>query len=77
MSDPAKYRSKEEVQKMRQERDPIENLKALLLKEGHANEADLKELDKEIKSRVLESADYAQSSPEPSPAELYKDVVAS
>ncbi|MGB0785517.1 MAG: pyruvate dehydrogenase (acetyl-transferring) E1 component subunit alpha [Alphaproteobacteria bacterium] len=77
MSDPAKYRSKEEVQKMRQERDPIENLKALLLKEGHANEADLKELDKEIKSRVLESADYAQSSPEPSPAELYTDVVAS
>lgn len=77
MSDPAKYRSKEEVQKMRQERDPIENLKALLLKEGHANEADLKELDKEIKSRVLEFADYAQSSPEPSPAELYTDVVAS
>ena len=76
MSDPAKYRSKEEVQKMRQERDPIENLKALLLEQGHVDEADLKNMDKEIKARVLQSADFAQTSPEPNPEELYTDVVA-
>ena len=76
MSDPAKYRSKEEVQKMRQERDPIEGLKAILLEEGHADEVALKDMDKEIKARVLQSADFAQTSPEPDPSELYTDVVA-
>ncbi len=76
MSDPAKYRTKEEVQKMRQERDPIENLKALLLSQGHADEAALKDLDKATKARVVQAADFAQASPEPDPQELYSDVVA-
>lgn len=75
MSDPAKYRSKEEVQKMRQERDPIEGLKALLLEENHADEEALKAIDKQIKARVLESANFAQTSPEPDTSELYTDVV--
>ena len=75
MSDPAKYRTKEEVQKMRQERDPIENLKIALLEDGHTDEASLKELDKGIKARVLQAADFAQTSPEPNPTELYTDVV--
>ncbi len=76
MSDPAKYRTKEEVQRMRQERDPIENLKALLLSQGHAKEAALKDLDKATKARVVHAADFAQTSPEPDPHELYTDVVA-
>ena len=76
MSDPAKYRSKEEVQKMRQERDPIENLKAKLLEETHADEESLKAVDKEIKAIVLKSAEFAQTSPEPDLSELYTDVVA-
>ena len=76
MSDPAKYRTKEEVQKMRQERDPIEGLKAVLLTEDLTEEAALKDLDKAIKARVLQAADFAQTSPEPNPSELYTDVVA-
>ena len=75
MSDPAKYRTKEEVQKMRQERDPIEGLKAVLLTEDLTEEAALKDLDKAIKARVLQAADFAQTSPEPNPSELYTDVV--
>ena len=76
MSDPAKYRTKEEVQKMRQERDPIENLKAKLLEAGHGDEASLKEMDKTLKARILQAANFAQTSPEPSLQELYTDVVA-
>ncbi len=74
MSDPAKYRSKEEVQKMRNEQDPIERLKHYILETGHAEEADLKAIDKEIKAIVTEAADFAQTSPEPQPSELYTDV---
>lgn len=76
MSDPAKYRTKEEVQKMRQERDPIENLKAKLLEAGHGDEASLKQMDKTLKARILQAANFAQTSPEPSLQELYTDVVA-
>ncbi len=75
MSDPAKYRSKEEVEKMRQERDPIEQLRARLLETGRANENDLKAIDKEIRAIVNEAADFAQRDPEPAPAELYTDVL--
>ncbi len=77
MSDPAKYRSKEEVQKTRQERDPIERLRSLLLEEGAADEAKLKEIDREVKGVVSEAADFAQTSPEPDPSELYTDVYVS
>ncbi len=74
MSDPAKYRTREEVQKMRTERDPIESARHRLLEAG-MDEAALKQIDDEIKRVVQDAADFAQSSPEPEPAELYTDVV--
>ncbi|MDP6885031.1 MAG: thiamine pyrophosphate-dependent enzyme, partial [Rhodospirillales bacterium] len=75
MSDPAKYRSKEEVSKVRKESDPIDNLRDLLFERGFADEAALKEIDRDIKSVVTEAAEYAQQSPEPEPGELYTDVL--
>src|SRR5690606_8484891 len=76
MSDPAKYRSKEEVQKMRAEHDPIDQLKRRILDAGAASEDDLKEIDREVKAVVAEAADFAQTSPEPEVGELYTDVYA-
>ena len=75
MSDPAKYRTKEEVEKMRHERDPIEHVRVRLLETGRANENDLKTIDKEIRAIVNEAADFAQRDPEPDAAELYTDVL--
>ena len=75
MSDPAKYRTKEEVEKMRHERDPIEQVRARLLETGRANENELKAIDKDIRAIVNEAADFAQKDPEPDPAELYTDVL--
>jgi len=75
MSDPAKYRSKEEVAKMRAEHDPIDQLKAILTARGAIDEEGLKEIDKEIKAIITEAADYAQASPEPDASELYTDVL--
>jgi pyruvate dehydrogenase E1 component alpha subunit len=75
MSDPAKYRTKEEVSKMRSERDPIDNLRKRLMEEGGMSEDDLKQIDKDIKGIVAESAEFAQNSPEPDPAELYTEVL--
>ncbi len=75
MSDPAKYRSKEEVAKMRAEHDPIDQLKVLLLSKAAIDEDGLKEIDKEIKAIITDAADFAQSSPEPDAAELYTDVL--
>lgn len=75
MSDPAKYRSKEEVDAVRQERDPILHVRDALLSAKAASEDQLKALDKEIKDIVQAAADFAQDSPEPDPAELYTDVV--
>ena len=77
MSDPAKYRTKEEVQKYRTEQDPIERLREKLLQDGIADEAGLKGIDKEVKAIVAKSADFAQASPEPSPDELYTDITIS
>jgi pyruvate dehydrogenase E1 component subunit alpha len=76
MSDPAKYRSKEEVAKMRQEHDPIDHLRRLLLDDGHADEAALKNIDREIKDVISAATDFAQTSPEPDPSELFTDVLA-
>jgi pyruvate dehydrogenase E1 component alpha subunit len=76
MSDPAKYRAKEEVAKMRQEHDPIEQVRMRLLNGKSIGEDDLKEIDKEIKAIVNEAAEFAQSSPEPDPSELWTDVLA-
>ena len=75
MSDPAKYRSRDEVTKTREERDPIEAVKARLLKEKWASEDELKEIDKEIKAHVKEAAEFATESPEPDPSELWTDVL--
>lgn len=74
MSDPAKYRAKEEVQKMRQERDPIERLRGMMLDQGLVAENDLKDLDREVKATVSAAAEFAQNSPEPDPSELFTDI---
>ncbi len=74
MSDPAKYRSKEEVAEMREHHDPIERIKKQLEAVG-VTEAALKDIDKQIRTQVSEAADYAESSPEPDPSELYTDVL--
>ncbi len=75
MSDPAKYRTRDEVQKTRSERDPIDMAKHRLLGEKWANEDSLKAIDKDIKAIVVDAADFAQTSPEPDPSELYTDVL--
>ena len=74
MSDPAKYRSREEVQEMRDKHDPIEGAKAELLARGVAEDR-IKEIDKRIRSIVAESADFAENSPEPDMTDLYTDVL--
>jgi pyruvate dehydrogenase E1 component alpha subunit len=74
MSDPAKYRSREEVQSVREKSDPIEAAKRDLEKLG-IGEDQLKQLDKDIRAQVAEAADFAEQSPEPDPAELYTDVL--
>ena len=76
MSDPAKYRTREEVQKMREERDAIEHVRQMLLTGKHATEDDLKAIDKEIKAIVNESAEFSKTSPEPALDELYTDIYA-
>ncbi len=75
MSDPAKYRSKEEVEKYKEERDPIEGLKGRMIREKIAGEDDFKEIEKDIKAIVGEAADFAQSSPEPDVSEVWTDVL--
>lgn len=75
MSDPAKYRSRDEVTKTREESDPIEAVKTRLLTEEWATEDDLRAIDKEIKDRVKAAADFAVSAPEPDPSELWTDVL--
>ncbi len=74
MSDPAKYRSREEVQAVRDKSDPIEAAKRELEKLG-VKEDELKAMDKDIRAIVAESADFAEQSPEPDPSELYTDVL--
>lgn len=74
MSDPAKYRSKDEVKTMKDDRDPITAIKDMLQDKG-VEEAEIKEIDKEIKEIVKEAAEFAQESPEPDPKELWTDVL--
>ena len=75
MSDPAKYRSKDEVQKMRSEHDPIEQVKARLIQKKWASEDDLKAVDKEVRDIVADAAEFAQTDPEPDASELWTDIV--
>jgi len=76
MSDPAKYRTREEVTAVREKRDPIEHLGQKLVAQKLATEDDLKAIDKEIRSVVNASAEFATESLEPDPAELYTDILA-
>jgi len=76
MSDPAKYRTREEVQKVREEKDAIEHVRDLLLQGGHATEDELKAIDKDIKNIVNKAADFARESPEPALEELWTDIYA-
>ncbi|GHA43135.1 pyruvate dehydrogenase E1 component subunit alpha [Amylibacter ulvae] len=76
MSDPAKYRSREEVQKVKENQDPIDMVKEMIAQGKHASADDLKAIDKEIKKIVQEAADFAIESPEPSVDELYTDIYA-
>ena len=75
MSDPAKYRTREEVDKVRSEQDPIEMVRQRLISAGHASENELKEIDREIRSIINEAAEFAQNDPEPDASELWTDVL--
>ena len=75
MSDPAKYRTREEVQKMRETSDCIETARKALLDDFGVTEADLKIIDDEVKAIVQDSADFAQESPEPPESELMTDIL--
>lgn len=74
MSDPAKYRTKDEVQKMRSEHDPIEQVKTRLIEKGWQSEDDLKAIDKEVRDIVADAAEFAQVDPEPAASELWTDI---
>ena len=75
MSDPVKYRSREEVSKIRSEQDPIDRIRQMLLDDGDATEDEVKKIDAEVKAIVTEAAEFAQQSPEPDLSELYTDVL--
>jgi pyruvate dehydrogenase E1 component alpha subunit len=75
MSDPAKYRSREEVQRMRTEHDPIEQVRARLLGQKMATEDDLKKVDGSVRDLINEAAEFATNASEPDPSELYTDVL--
>ena len=75
MSDPAKYRTRDEVQKVRTERDPIDHLREMIVKRGAADDDRLRRIDRDVKSRVAEAAEFAQIDPEPDLSELLTDVI--
>jgi pyruvate dehydrogenase E1 component subunit alpha len=76
MSDPAKYRTREEVSRMRSEHDPIDHLRQRLLDSGVAEENELKDIERRARDKVAEAAQFAQDSREPDPSELWTDVLA-
>lgn len=76
MSDPAKYRTREEVDEVREHSDPIKRCEQRIFEGGHADEQALKAIDAEIKDTVRAAADFALESPEPAPEELFTDVLA-
>ena len=75
MSDPAKYRTREEVQQMREKHDPIDTFGARLVRSGVLKEEDLKAYDREIRQVINRAAEFATDSPEPAPEELYTDIL--
>ncbi|HEY1877981.1 MAG TPA: pyruvate dehydrogenase (acetyl-transferring) E1 component subunit alpha, partial [Rhizomicrobium sp.] len=74
MSDPAKYRTREEVTEVREKRDPIEHFGKKLIERGVVTEEDLKQMDAVVKKVVVEAAEFATESPEPALSELYTDI---
>jgi len=74
MSDPGKYRTREEIDAVRKARDPIEHLQERLESAGLLDEAAAKAIDGEVKSIVADAAEFARTAPEPDPADLYTDV---
>ena len=74
MSDPAKYRSREEVDAMRKQHDPIDQLKEIMVKEGLADEL-FRDIDAKVKDVIAKATDFALNSPEPDPAELWTDIL--
>ncbi|NOX95685.1 MAG: pyruvate dehydrogenase (acetyl-transferring) E1 component subunit alpha [Alphaproteobacteria bacterium] len=76
MSDPAKYRTREEVDEVREHNDPIKRCEQRLIENGYADTAALKAIDKEVKAVVKAAADFALESPEPALSELYTDITA-
>jgi pyruvate dehydrogenase E1 component alpha subunit len=75
MSDPAKYRTREEVEKVRGEQDPIEQVRARLLQKKMATEDDLKKIDAKVRDIVNEASEFATHDTEPDPSELYTDIL--
>ena len=75
MSDPAKYRTREEVEKVRTEHDPIEQVRRRILERKWATEDEIKKIDAKVRDAVNEAAEFATNDPEPDPSELYTDVV--
>jgi pyruvate dehydrogenase E1 component alpha subunit len=75
MSDPAKYRTREEVERVREERDPIERVRRRVLEAGMIKEDELKKIDGEIRAIVNSAAEFAQNDPEPDAKELWTDVL--
>lgn len=75
MSDPARYRTRDEVQKVREERDPIDHMSDILFAHNIAKAEDLKKIDAEVKKIVTEAAEFAVNDAEPAPEELYTDVL--
>ncbi len=75
MSDPAKYRSKEEVQSYKEQKDPINSMKEWMIAENISDEESLKAIDKEIKALIADAAEFAKNSPEPDESELWTDVL--
>lgn len=75
MSDPAKYRTKEEVEEYKEKHDPIENVKRIIFSENFASEDDLKKVEDEIKAIINDAVEFAKSSPEPDANELFTDIL--
>jgi pyruvate dehydrogenase E1 component alpha subunit len=74
MSDPAKYRTREEVEEVRSHHDPIDMVRARILEKKWAKEDELKKIDTQVRDKVNEASEFATHDPEPAPSELYTDI---
>ena len=75
MSDPAKYRTKEELSSYKDEKDPVTRMKGFMIEELKVKEDDIKALEKDVKATVNEAAQFAQETPEPDESELWTDIL--